>query len=235
MIEIRQRYTRVVIRTVNAANLVGAKLPEANLSRADLTEANLVGAKLPEANLSRADLAWANLSKANLSGANLRAANLSWANLFKADLTAANLHDADLLGANLRGADLHGAILTRAFLYRADFSGSNLAEANLTEIRDDFFAILSLARDEVAGLRLAVIEGRINGSSYEGPCACLIGTIAILQGCEYRNVPGIPIDAARPAERFFTGIGKGDTPETNPVSAIVLGWIDEFTALPTAQ
>ena len=173
-------------------------------------------------------------------GANLRKAALAWANLpgadlFKADLPGANLTGADLAGADFAWANLRGAILTSALLYRADFSGSNLAEANLAEIRADFFDILSFARDEIAGLRLAVVEGRIDGSSYHGPCACLVSTIASLQGCEYCHVPGIPINAMRPAERFFTGINEDDTPETNPVAAIVLGWIDEFTALPTAQ
>ena len=193
------------------------------------------GAVIQAVNVDRANLAGADLSGADLAEANLAKADLSWADLAGADLAEANLRGADLSGANLRGANFRGANLTRTVLFRADFRGSNLAEANLTEIRDDFFAVLSLARNEVAGLRFAVVEGRINGSSYEGPCACLVGTIAILQACDYRNVPGIPIDAARPAERFFMGISKGNTPKTNPVSAIVLGWIDEFTALPTAQ
>ena len=162
-------------------------------------------------------------------------ATVNVASLAGADLAGADLAWANLIGADLSGADLRGANLARAILFGADFRGSNLAEADLTEIRADVFAVLSRARNEVAGLRLAVVEGRINGRAYAGKCACLVGTIAILQGCEYRHVPGIPIDDTRPAERFVTGIRKGDTPETNPVSAIVLGWIDEFTALPTAQ
>ena len=200
----------MVIKTVNAASLAGA----------DLAGADLLGA-----DLSGADLSGADLIGAGLIGADLRRANLRRANLRRADLREANLTKADLREANL----------TSAVLYRADFRGSNIAEAYLIEIRTDVFAVLSLARNEVAGLRLAVVEGRISGSSYEGPCACLVGTIAILRGCGFTRVPGIPIDAARPAERFFAGIDEGGTPETNPVSAIVLGWIDEFTALPTAQ
>ena len=55
-------------------------------SRADLSGANLSGA-----NLSRADL-----SRANLSGANLSRADLSRANLYGADLSRANLYGADI-------------------------------------------------------------------------------------------------------------------------------------------
>ena len=215
MIAIKHRDTGAVIRAVNVDSLSGA-----GLSGANLRKAYLAGADLSETNLCKADL-----GVADLTGANLRKARLRRANLAKADLT----------WADLSGADLRGAILTRASLSRADFRGSNLAEADLTEIRADVFDIISLAQNEIAGLRLAVVKGRINGSSYSGPCACLVGTIAILQSRSFRCVPGIPIDAARPAERFFMGIGEGNTPETNPVSAIVLGWIDEFTALPTVQ
>ena len=225
MVEIKYRDTGEVIASADADNLIKANLCDTDLRGADLSGADLAGANLSEANLR-----WANLAGANLFGANLIEANLTEADLAGADLHKANLCKADLRNANLVGANLRGAILTSALLSRANFRGSNLAEADLTEIRADFFAVLSLARNEIAGLRLAVVEGQIDGSSYNGPCACLVGTIAILQDCDYGNVPGIPIDAARPAERLFTGIGEGDTPETNPVSAIVLGWIDEFTA-----
>jgi hypothetical protein len=38
-------------------------------------------------------------------------------------------------------------------------------------------------------------------------------------------------NASSPAERFFMGISKGDTPETNAVSKMALQWVDEFLAL----
>ena len=118
-------------------------------------------------------------------------------------------------GANLRGANLYGA---------------NLYGANLTPIRDDIWAVLSSAPREVEGLRTALIEGRIDGSTYEGPCACLVGTIANLQQTEYKAIANLQPNASRPAERFFMCIARGDTPETNKVSKLVLGWIDEWLA-----
>jgi hypothetical protein len=51
------------------------------LTRANLSGANLSGANLTRANLSGADLTRANLTRANLSGANLTRANLTRANL----------------------------------------------------------------------------------------------------------------------------------------------------------
>jgi hypothetical protein len=83
-IEIKNRFSGAVIRTVDAAKL----------SRADLSRADLYGANLRSANLSGADL----------SGANLRSADLSGANLSGADLSGANLSGASLSGANLSGA-----------------------------------------------------------------------------------------------------------------------------------
>jgi len=104
MIEIRNRFTGELIKTVDAANLSGANLCGANLCRADLSGADLSRADLSGANLSWANLSWANLSRANLSGANLIRADL-----IRADLSGANLIRADLIRADLSGADLSGA------------------------------------------------------------------------------------------------------------------------------
>jgi uncharacterized protein YjbI with pentapeptide repeats len=78
--------------------------PESNLHGA-----NLIGADLTGAYLSRADLTAASLFRADLTGANLTGADLTGAYLFGADLTGANLTGADLTGAYLFGADLTGA------------------------------------------------------------------------------------------------------------------------------
>jgi hypothetical protein len=162
-----------------------------------------------EAVSSGADLGGANLGGANLSGANLRDANLRGANLGGADLGG-----ADLGGANLRGANLRDA---------------NLRDANLTPIRDDFWAVLCSAPAEVAGLRKALIEGRVDGSTYEGDCACLVGTLANVRQCNYAAIPGLAPNGDRPAERFFLAIKEGDTPETSEPAKIAVEWIDEFT------
>jgi hypothetical protein len=81
------------------------------------------------ANLSGANLSGADLSRADLSGANLSGADLSRADLSGAYLSGADLSRADLYGANLSRADLSGADLSRADLYGADLYGANLSRA----------------------------------------------------------------------------------------------------------
>ena len=83
--------------------------------RANLSRANLSGADLRYANLSRT-----NLTGANLSNSDLRYANLGGANLRCADLCGANLIDSNLGGARLRRANLCGAKLGCANLDDAD-------------------------------------------------------------------------------------------------------------------
>jgi hypothetical protein len=79
------------------------------------------------------------------------------------------------------------------------------------------------------------MEGRVDGSTYEGACACLVGTIANVRGVGYEAVGnGIAPDSGRPAEQWFMSIRKGDTPATNQVSAITVQWLDEFVSLLTA-
>jgi uncharacterized protein YjbI with pentapeptide repeats len=209
------------------ANLVGADLVNARLNGANLVNANLVGAGLVFTNLEGANLAGANLVNANLDRARLAGACLYGANLVNAGLVNANLAGADLYGASLDGANLKDANLASANLDGADLAGANLEGVDLDPIKSDFYEVLNAARAEIPYLRDALVNGRVDGSVYEGNCACLIGTIAKARSENYRKIDITP-DSSRPAERWFMGISRGDTPETNQISRITVGWIDEF-------
>ena len=143
----------------------------------------------------------------------------------QANLSDANLSDADLSDANLSGANLRGANLRHA----------DLSDADLSTIRKDFFDVLLRAIPEVPFLKKNIIEGKIDGSTYEGKCACLSGTL--FNGASLHNGAGEEMiknrildcrDSGRPIERFFLAIKTGDTPETNQFSKIALDWVNEF-------
>ena len=162
------------------------------------------------ANLSYADLSYADLSYADLSGAYLPYADLSYVDLFCANLFCANLYGADLSYANLSYADLSGA-------------------------KNDFWEILIRAPREVAGLRAALVGGKVDGSTYQGSCACLVGSIANIRGVGYHALGnGITPNSSRPAERWFLAIKRGDTPDTNQISNLTVAWLDEFVSLQAA-
>jgi hypothetical protein len=111
---------------------------------------------------------------------------------------------------------------------------------DLAAVKEDFLSVVSKLPGEVPYLRLAVIEGRIDGSVYYGECACLKGTLARKAVGFTFKLPagrwsyiqfalGIRCGIAESlAEQFFYHIGEGDTPATNPYSAVVLDWLDEF-------
>src|SRR5450830_664832 len=245
-IEIRNRWSGAVIFTHEAegatmrdavlaarnsgANLSDADLRGADLIDADLRGADLRGADLRGANLRGADLRGANLRGADLRGANLRGADLSGANLRSADLIDADLRGADLRGANLSGADLSGADLSGANLSGANLSGADLSGANLLPIRDDIWAVLSSAPAEVPALIDALKTGRVDGSTYEGDCSCLVGTIARTRGVSISTLESLKPNSSRPAELFFMGIRTGDTPETSQFSKLALEWSEEWLA-----
>jgi uncharacterized protein YjbI with pentapeptide repeats len=209
---------------LESAFLNGADLEGADLRCADLGCADLENARLVDASLSGAILVDASLMNANLLDACLRGANLTRADLKGANLKGVNLEHADLEGAKLKGANLEGAHLMGAYL-----TGADLAGANLTGIRDDLLAVLKVARAEAAGLLTALRDGRVDGLVYSGECSCLIGTIANL-----RDEPcgGLGIDlrpnSTRPAEVWFQGISRGDTPVNNPIAAITVAWIESW-------
>ena len=132
-----------------------------------------------------------------------------------------------------RHVRLDGARLDGARLNGASFDGARLngaTDINWTPIRDDYWAVLSSAPAEVRALRAAIVEGRIDGSTYEGECACLVGTIANVREVNYQQLGILQPNSYRAAERFFLGIKKGDTPATNKQSALALEWTDQWLA-----
>ena len=146
------------------------------------------------------------------------------ANLSAADLRAANLRDANLRDANLRDANLRAANLSDANLSAA----KNLTYEQLIPIRDDLWAVLSSAPREADGLRQALVDGRVDGSTYHGECACLVGTIANIRKSAVDDLGALKPNSSRPIERWFMGIRKGDTPDKNTCAKFALQWTDEW-------
>jgi hypothetical protein len=172
-----------------------------------------------DANLYGANLRGANLRSADLRGADLRGANLYGADLRGANLRGADLHGADLRGANLRGANLRGANLYGADLYGADLK--NLPQDFINQCSRDILFILACLKNEVPSLRKMLIEGKVDGSQYEGECAGLIGSLANADGGMEKVCSAIPFyekGTHNYGEMWFLNIRKGDTPETNEFS-----------------
>ena len=178
--------------------------------------------------------AGANLTYADLAGASRTGACLTGAHLEGAALAGANLAGADLTGAHLEGAYLAGANLARAHLEGAHLEGAIVVGDWARAIREDIRAVLDAAPAEVPALLAALWAGRVDGSTYSGECACLVGTIANVRGVEYDTMPTLRPNSTRPAERWFLQIRKGDTPVTNPsaafAAAVIAQWIHEREA-----
>ena len=167
----------------------------------------------------QADLSYANLSRADLSRADLRYADLSYANLSRANLSSANLSYADLSYANLSYANLR----------YANLSSANLRSANLSEIKEDFFGRLLLAKQESVGLYDAIMRGKVNGSVYEGECVCFVGTVAKIRKEHHEKLTcDLKPDPDSLTEKWFLAFEKGVTPDRHPVAKITAEWIEEF-------
>lgn len=153
----RRRDTPESPPDLHDAELAGAVLKEANLSKVDLSGADLRSTALNSADLRSANLSKANLSGASLRGANLRGADLRNASLFRANLIHADLSEANLSGADLREAVLHStnlrdAILDEIMLYRTIFADVDLSTAKGLEavkhLGDSVIGIETITRSQ---------------------------------------------------------------------------------------
>ena len=180
------------ILDLNAAYMSYARMPQVNLSGADIRNSDLMGAMLQRADLSgcylnpchmyHANLKQANLTKALMNGANLRGANLSGANLTDVDLDRAVLSGADLTGANLTGANLSRANLTGANLTDANLTGAVLNRATLTR------TVLANANFEGADFYEAVFHNAdVTGAKMAGS----IMGYTVFQKCDLSVAEGL--------------------------------------------
>jgi uncharacterized protein YjbI with pentapeptide repeats len=184
------------------ARLWQADLRNAYLSEADLREANLRQAEMQFVVLDRAKLARASLQEADLRNANLNRADLREANLSSAVLSDATLLDATLDNASLYKVDLRNALLQRASLKQADLREANLENTNFTmaNLQETYLTSTKLGHAQLkqADLSLAILtEADLRNSDLSG--ADLQGAIlrgaeingANLQGADLRGAVGV--------------------------------------------
>ena len=109
---------------LNGAEIIGARLHNADLREVRLQGARLAHAQFQGAYLYGAQLQGADLWKAHLQGAHLHGAHLQGATLYFAQLQGADLRNVQLQEADLRGAQFQGATL-----WNTQFQGTALGEA----------------------------------------------------------------------------------------------------------
>jgi hypothetical protein len=200
-IEIKSIFGTVLFEYEAKDNTIAKTLKKAIKSSADLRYADLSSADLRYADLSSADLRYANLHSADLSSADLR---------------YANLHSADLSSADLRYANLHYA--------------KNLPQSYINQCSRDMLFIFQSLKGELPFLRDKLIKGEVDGTQYEGDCACLIGSLGNADGgvdkvCQ--TIPYYDKGLHNFGEQWFYQIKKGDTPKNNEFSAHVLKLLDQ--------
>jgi hypothetical protein len=214
--EYTSRRECVIDAVAKKINLSGSNLSRSNLSRSNLSRSNLSGSDLSGSNLSRSNLSGSNLSRSDLSRSNLSGSNLS-----RSDLSGSDLRGSDLSGSNLRGSDLSGS--------------------NLSGFKADLIAEVLKLPDELENLRTTLMAGKIDGSTYQGECACLAGTIAKHRGITdimgeaggqiQENGCVFKADSSSPREIWFMAIRPGQTPENHQPAKLALEWIDEAIAI----
>jgi uncharacterized protein YjbI with pentapeptide repeats len=122
---------------LEGAFLEGAKLVGTNLERARLRDAVLAHADLTDAKMKGADLERANLGRARLRGADLTGARMVGSILYEAELTEAKLVGADLteaqtLSLNAEGADFSRIVAKQLVLYKANLKRTVFRGARVT-------------------------------------------------------------------------------------------------------
>jgi hypothetical protein len=82
--------------------------------------------------------------------------------------------------------------------------------------------IMEHLKAEVPFLKEKLLAGEVDGTQYEGECACLVGTLGNADGGVDAVCQAIPFytkGTHNPGEQWFLNIHEGDTPKTNEFAA----------------
>ncbi len=90
------------------------------------------------------------------------------------------------------------------------------------------WAVLSSAPHEAQAVLDALRAGRVDGSTYRGECACLVGTIANARHCDVDAFGKLTPDSTRLAETWFLQIRPGNTPKDHQPTALAAQWVAEW-------
>jgi len=168
------------------------RIPQVDLSGADLRESDFMGAMLRRANLANCALNAIHLYRADLREANLTRALLNRANLRGADLRGADLQNADLDQAVLSGANLSGVNLTGANLSRTNLDGTNFSGANLTNVNLNGAGLTRTDLSEAIFDGADFYEARLNNPNLAGAKfnGSLVG-YTVFQNCDFGGAEGL--------------------------------------------
>ncbi|MGO4707330.1 pentapeptide repeat-containing protein [Microvirga sp. 2MCAF38] len=119
------------------ANLRGAKLNEAEISRARFEGADLSGADLSKAVGWRVDFNNANLANVNFSSVDVGRANFTGAKIAGSNFSKAEVNRSDFTGADLTGVDMSRAEAARVIFSNAKMAGMNFSYTNLSRAKLD--------------------------------------------------------------------------------------------------
>ncbi|MEM9048953.1 MAG: pentapeptide repeat-containing protein [Pseudomonadota bacterium] len=156
----RLNHAQLTRAQVQGATLIGTQMQGADLQRAKMQRANLSGAQMQGAVLRLAQMQRAVLIRAQMQKANLERAEMQRAVLWEAQMQRANLERAEMQGAVLVGAQMKGANLQKASFYRSkDISSANFAASALREV--DFTIFTKGAEDLKDRLAQAFGDGSV--------------------------------------------------------------------------
>lgn len=232
---------------LDQARLEGADLSHSTLSMASLHGASLRKANLRHTNLFGADLRQAFLSKANFENADLTHASLKGSWIFNSKFNNANLSFTNLLGCGIGAAEIENVKLHQAIISGETFKGAALknpsVKAEIELVKNEFFRLLSLIKDDVPELYYAVSEGKTVGWENEKLVrhGSFIKTVAYVRKEPFDKLTvNLKPDPDHIIERWFRGIRvvKGVQPgsvkikpsfiRTCATLRLFLRWLEEF-------
>jgi hypothetical protein len=231
------RFDHVLLEVYHAVyglELYNCAVPNRSLYDCILVDCEITESELMNCNITRSVMRKSSLcSNGYIIESQLENTKVTMSTLINCKLNATDgLWDTRIFATTLQDCEA-----TRCSFYDVTFNTKitedflkNNEILTAEDVRLDLLQVLQFAKSETPVLLEKLEAGEVDGNIYEGECCCLLGTLANAREVHYKSLEGIVPQISRPAERWFTAIRPGDTPEKSQIVKMTTDWIKAWLA-----
>ena len=238
--EMLKEYTGKLIEYVDLSgmDLSGVDFTDSSFTRSSFTDSSFTRSSFTDSSFTRSSFTDSSFTRSSFTDSSFTDSSFTRSSFTRSSFTDSSFTRSSFTRSSFTDSSFTRSSFTDSSFTRSRFDNDtikNIREAGqlkmFNDYRNDLWAILLYAQNEIPALIVALNSGNVDGSTYSGSCACLVGTIANARHCDYESLITIKPDSNRPAEQWFMQINSGDTPDKSEVAKLTIEWVEEFAAM----
>ena len=224
----------------NQSEFNGSEFNQSEFNQSEFNRSEFNGSEFNQSEFNRSKFNDSNFNQSEFNGSEFNGSEFNRSKFNQSKFNQSEFNQSEFNRSEFNRSKFNQSKFNQSNFNQSEFNDSELDDITFNSLKNlittertkiDFFGRMLILKNEVKYLKEKLISGEIDGTSYDGYCACFIGTCANNKKIKYNEITGIKLDAYSPTEIWFFQIKKGDNPENSKFAKLTLDWIEEFEEL----